>query len=96
MIAQALANKFRRAIRNDTGTSLSADELRQLGEMGVIDLIIEQEREELSVKWAARNNDSTPWAGSGSPSARNRHSSRSAGMTNEQRLLAARALVAGR
>jgi hypothetical protein len=93
MTAQHLANKFRRAIRNDTGTHFSADELRVLGEMGVLRMLLEREEEEL---WAEKKSASTPLAHSGLPSGLNRHSSRSVGMTSEQRSLAARALVAGR
>jgi hypothetical protein len=94
--AEHLANKFRRAIRNDTGTHFSADELRQLGEWGVMDILLQREAEELSVKWAGRKSGSTLSGASGLPPASNRHSSRSGGTTNEQRLLAARAAVAGR
>jgi hypothetical protein len=93
MTARHLANKFRRAIRNDTGTHFSADELRLLGEWGLRRILLEKEDEEL---WAGKISASTPSGHSGLPSASNRHSIRSVGMTSEQRSLAAKALVAGR
>jgi hypothetical protein len=96
MTAQHLANKFRRAIRNDTGTHFSADELRTLGEWGVLDILLQQESEELRGKWAGKNSGSSQSGHSGLPSVSNRHSFRSAGTTSEQRSLAAKALVAGR
>jgi hypothetical protein len=96
MIGRHLANKFRRAIRNDTGTHFSADELKTLGEWGVMDILLRQEAEELAEKWAGRKSGSSQSDRSGLPSASNRHSFRSAGMTSEQRSLAAKALVAGR
>ena len=40
MTAQHLANKFRRAIRNDTGTHFTADELLQLREWGVLGIVL--------------------------------------------------------
>jgi len=94
--AQFLANKFRRAIRNETGTSFSAEEMRELGAIGVIDLVIQQEAEELRESWAGKSDDFTRSGLSGLPVASNRHFSRSGGMTSEQRSLAAKALVAGR
>jgi hypothetical protein len=94
--ARHLANKFKRAIRNDTGTHFSADELRRLGEWGLMDILLAEEAKELSAKWAGPSNDCSPLAGSGLPGASNRHSTRSAGMTRPQRQLAAKALVAGR
>jgi hypothetical protein len=96
MSAQHLANKFRRAIRNDTGTHFSADELRTLGEWGLSRILLEREDEELSTKWAARKSASTQSGHSGLPPASNRHSFRSGGMTREERSLAAKALAAGR
>ena len=93
MTAQHLANKFRRAIRNDTGTHFSADELRLLGEWGLSRILLEREDEEL---WAGKKSASTLSAPSGLQSGQNRHSYRSAGTTREQRSLAAKALVAGR
>jgi hypothetical protein len=92
--AKHLADKFKRALRNDTGTHFTAAELRQLGEWGVLRILIDQEAEELSRKWAAPSNDSTPLGGSGLPSERSPRSTRSAGTTRQQRQLGVRALVA--
>ncbi len=91
-----LADKFRRALRNDTGTSFSADELRQLGDMGLLDLITAAETRELSRKWAGSNNGYTQSEGSGLPSVPMAapHITRSAGMTRRQRQLGVKALVA--
>jgi hypothetical protein len=94
--ARHLAAKFKRAVRNDTGTHFTAEELRLLGEWGLLSILLDKEAEELSAKWAGPNNDSTPWGASGSPSAPNPRSTRSAGMTRQQRQLGVRALVAGR
>jgi hypothetical protein len=94
--ARDLANKLRRALRNETGTSFSLEELRQLGDMGVVDLVVERELEEMRQSWVGKNSGSTQSGHSGLPGASNRHSSRSAGTTSEQRSLAAKALVAGR
>ena len=47
MTAQAIASKFRRAIRNGTGANFTHDQLRELAENGVLELIAKLEAEEL-------------------------------------------------
>jgi hypothetical protein len=95
--AQHLASKFRRAIRNDTGTHFSADEMRQLGEWGILNILIEREAEELSTKWQGRNSGSTRSGHSGLPSPARTVAhpiSKSAGMTKQREQAAAKALAA--
>lgn len=47
MTVQGIASKFRRALRNGTGASFTNEQLRQLGECGVLRLLAEMEAEEL-------------------------------------------------
>lgn len=47
MSAQAIASKFRRALRNGTGANFTNDELRELGRMGVLVMLAEVEAREL-------------------------------------------------
>lgn len=95
MTARHLASKFKRAIRNDTGTHFTADELRLLGSYGLMDILIEQESREYREKWAGPSNDYTPLGASGSLNENSHPSIKSAGMTREQRRHAAKALAAG-
>jgi hypothetical protein len=44
---QTIASKFRRALRNGTGATFTNEQLRQLGECGVLRLLAEMEAEEL-------------------------------------------------
>ena len=92
MTAQHLANKFRRAKRNDTGTHFTADELELLWQWGVMEIVLRQELEELQC--GVRKSGSIQSDLSGLPAASNRHSSRSVGTT--ERSLGIKALVAGR
>lgn len=47
MSVQAIASKFRRALRNGTGANFTNDELRELGRMGVLVMLAEVEAREL-------------------------------------------------
>ena len=47
MTVQSIASKFRRALRNGTGATFTNEQLRQLGECGVLKLLAEMEAEEL-------------------------------------------------
>ena len=46
-----IAQKFRRALRNETGTKFTLDELRALVDIGSYDAIIKAEAEEIKSKW---------------------------------------------
>lgn len=94
MSAQILCNKLKRALRNGTGTSFSAEELQRLADMGLLETLNEAEAEELRAKWA--DNQNIPLATTGSPRGRMGapRTGKSAGMTPAQRQRAALALVA--
>lgn len=47
MTVQVIASKFRRALRNGTGMNLKPDELRALGDCGVLMLLAQMEVQEL-------------------------------------------------
>ena len=61
MTAQAIMSKYRRALRNGTGMTLSNDQLRELGEFGVLSLLSQIEAEELC---PANTNTKTAISGS--------------------------------
>lgn len=58
-----LARRYRRALRNDQGTRLTAGELRVLAELGTRERLSNAENEELKSKW--QENASTLSANSG-------------------------------
>ena len=62
-----VAKKFKRALRNETGTSFSLHELRTLAEAGALDSLQRAETEELKATWAAKHHP-TSSATSGSTS----------------------------
>ncbi len=47
MTAHAIASKFRRALRKGTGATFTPEQLRALGEYGVLRLLSEIEADEL-------------------------------------------------
>jgi len=47
MTAQALASKFRRALRNETGATFTLEQMRELSSYGVLPMILQKEAEEL-------------------------------------------------
>lgn len=47
MTAHTIASKFRRALRNETGVTLTLDQLRELTSYGLLELIAQREIEEL-------------------------------------------------
>ena len=47
MTAQAIMSKYRRALRNRTGMTLTHEQLQELGEYGVLKLLAEIEADEL-------------------------------------------------
>ena len=88
-----VARKFRTAVRNNTGTSLSADEVKILLQGRIVSAIyrLEEEQELTSVCPEQENRTgpiSLATAGSGSGTSRERQSGASAGMTSGQELRA--------
>lgn len=52
MTYQAIAAKFRRALRNETGASFTLDQLRELAEAGFLNHLAQLESEELCAKFS--------------------------------------------
>ena len=65
MSAQSIMSKYRRALRNGTGMTLSHEQVRELGEYGVLKLLAQIEVEEL----CPANDQSIKSANTGSASA---------------------------
>ena len=60
-----IAKKYRRALRNETGTKFTLDELRALVDIGTLDALIRAEAEEIKGSWAkTRHLTSSEIAGS--------------------------------
>ena len=49
--AGAISRKFRRALRNNTGTKFTASELRLMADLGLLRLLLEAEENELRERW---------------------------------------------
>ena len=64
MSAHSIAQKFRRALRNQTGATISVEQIQQLAEFGILDILAKIENQEL---WQPRIAP-TPLATIGSPS----------------------------
>ena len=47
-----IAKKYRRALRNETGTKFTLEELRAMVDIGTLDQIIQAEAEEIKGSWA--------------------------------------------
>jgi hypothetical protein len=75
MTAQAIASKFRRALRNETGVTFTNEQLQELGRLGVLRMLAEKEAEELCPAKIAHTGE-TP-TGSTSGAMANRLSGRS-------------------
>lgn len=84
-----VAKKFRHAVRNGTGTALSADEIRLLHRGLIVSAIYDlEEREEFNQQCPAKDrqtgNTSLEIVGSGSETSKAPPSGASVGMTNKQ------------
>ena len=65
MTAQAIYSKFRRALRNETGATLTRDQILELAHLGVFNMLAEKEVEELCPETAAPSSSETTGSTSG-------------------------------
>ena len=99
---QAVASKYRRALRNGTGCHLTHDELQALAGIGTLETLQIAEARELQAAWQTKHNTSaepqarSSWATSGSTAGQtaNQPLGKSLGMTPRPSASAMLALAA--